>query len=654
MNDGIAKIARRALRTRPTPGFRRCEENPILIPTRGISWESYAVFNPSVVRRGRTYYMLYRAISSSEYLISKGTTISSIGIARSRDGIHFHSRRRFIYPQHEWERFGCEDPRAVYFEGKYYIFYTAISTLPPTADGIRVGVAISKDLKRVEAKYLVTPFNAKAMVLFPRRIGGKVTAVLTVHTDKPPAYIAIAELSDDPARWKEDMAEWYRSYMDHVIRPDPRRSDRDHIEVGAPPVELEDGWLLIYSYIQNYFGDPGPRIFGVEALLLDLDDPRKVLKKTTYPFMTPEEVYEIFGNVPRVVFPTSALLERNTVKLYYGAADTTCCCATVPLSTLRAMMDGGVSKVFRRHEGNPVIRPDGRYWWRSFATFNPGAIELEGKIYVFFRALSGDLTSRIGLAVTEDGLHIDRILEDPVYVPRMPFEQKRVPGLSGCEDPRLVRINDRVYMFYTAFDGMNPPRVAVTSILVNDLLSGEWNWSEPVLVSPEGIDDKNACVLPQRIDGKYFFIHRLGGINVVYDYLSSLEQVDPTELVSSKLLPARPGMWDGKKVGMSAPPIRTKEGWLMFYHGVSHDNVYRVGVALLEERRPEHVIARSVTSVLQPEEWYEREGFVNNVVFPCGAVLRDDTVYLYYGGADKHVCVATAHLDDVLSVLFPG
>ncbi|MCS6788740.1 MAG: hypothetical protein NZ733_05575, partial [Aigarchaeota archaeon] len=413
--------------------------------------------------------MLYRAISSSEYLVSKGTTISSIGITKSNDGIHFHSRRRFIYPEHDWERFGCEDPRAVYFEGRYYIFYTAISTLPPTSDGIRVGVAISRDLKRIEAKYLVTPFNAKAMALFPRRINGKVTAILTVHTDKPPAHIAIAELSDDPSRWLSDMTEWYRSYMDHVIRPDPRRSELDHLEVGAPPVELEDGWLLIYSYIQNYFGDPSSRVFGVEALLLDLDDPRKVLKKTSYPFMTPEEVYEIFGNVPRVVFPTSALRERNLVRLYYGAADTVCCTATIPLSTLRVMVDGGVSKVFKRVEHNPVIRPDGRYWWRSFATFNPGAIELEGKIYIFFRALSGDLTSRLGLAVTEDGLHIDELLDEPVYVPRASFELKRVPGLSGCEDPRLVRINDRVYMFYTAFDGLNPPRVAMTYISVNDL-----------------------------------------------------------------------------------------------------------------------------------------------------------------------------------------
>jgi len=632
--------------------IRRSKENPILSPVREHSWEAYATFNPSVVEKGGRYYMLYRASSSSDLLKKQGTSFSSIGIAVSWDGVHFTGRRCFIRPEMEWERFGCEDPRVTYVDGKYYIFYTAISTLPPRPEGIRVGVAVSSDLREVEGKYLVTPFNAKAMALFPRRIGGRLTAVLTVHTDLPPAYICIAQLGDDPSVWYTEMEEWYREFKEWALRPDPRRSPNDHIEVGAPPIEVEEGWLLIYSYIQNYFSkSPEERVFGVEALLLDRDDPRRVIAKTQYPFMVPEEVYEVYGHVPRVVFPSSAVKRGGWIRLYYGAADTVCCLASVRLSHLRRILMSGLKSVFKRYGRNPIISPDRRFEWRSLATFNPAAIELEGSIYILFRALSHDKTSTIGLAVTDDGFTVKEILDEPVYVPREPFEMKLTPGHSGCEDPRVVRIGDRLYMYYTAYDNVNPPRVAVTSISVDDFLDRNWRWSRPRIISPPGIDDKDACILPEPVDGRYFFIHRAGGVDIVYDYVDSPDVIDPSTLVSSVLLAPRVGMWDGKKVGLAAPPIKTERGWLMFYHGVSHDNFYHVGAALLDLRQPERVIARTTTTLLSPEASYEREGYVRNVVFPCGAVARGDRIFLYYGAADTYVCVATATLSEIFAEL---
>jgi len=631
---------------------RRSMENPILTPIRGNSWEAYATFNPSVVRRDRRYYMLYRAVSSSDLLKKQNSSFSSIGIAESADGIHFTKRRCFIRPEFEWERFGCEDPRVTFIDGKYYIFYTAISTIPPRPEGIRVGVAVSSDLKSVEGKYLVTPFNAKAMALFPRRINGKLTAVLTVHTDMPPAYICIAQLGDDPSVWYTEMEEWYREFKDWALRPDPRRSPRDHIEVGAPPIEVEEGWLLIYSYIQNYFGPESERVFGVEALILDRDDPRKVVAQTQYPFMVPEEVYEIYGHVPRVIFPTSVIRRGKILRLYYGATDTVCCLAMIGVNHLRKILKSGLKSLFRRSPSNPIIKPDKRFPWRGLATFNPAAIELDGMIYILFRALSEDKTSTIGLAISEDGLTVKEILDKPIYVPREPFEMKLTPGHSGCEDPRVVRIGDTIYMFYTAYDNVNPPKVAVTSISVDDFLNRNWGrWSKPKIVSPPGMDDKDACIIPEPVNGRYFFIHRVGGVNIVYDYVSSPEAINPLELISNVLLGPRPGMWDGKKVGLATPPIKTKKGWLMIYHGVSHDNSYHVGAALLDINQPEKVIARTTSTLLSPEAWYEREGYVRNVVFPCGAIVRDETLYLYYGGADTYVCVATAPIDEILAEL---
>jgi len=630
--------------------MRRYLHNPILSPIREHSWEAYAVFNPSVVKRGRYYYMLYRALSSSDLLKKQGSSYSSIGIAKSRDGIHFYDRRIFISPEEDWELFGCEDPRTTYIDGKYYIFYTAVSTLPPRAEGIKIGVAISRDLERVEAKYLVTSFNAKAMALFPERINGKLMAILTVHTDKPPAYIAVAPLGDDPSKWLQEMDEWYNNFMAYTLSPDPRRSQLDHIEVGAPPVRLRQGWLLIYSYIQNYFSPkPEDRVFGVEALLLDLKDPRRVLRRTRYPLMVPEEFYEKYGNVPNVVFPTSVLKQKDTLRVYYGAADTTCCLATVKIRDVLMAMDG-MKEIFERCPWNPIIKPDPKHEWESFATFNPAAIELEGKIYILYRALSRDKTSTIGLAVSEDGFNIVERLDKPIYVPRESFEMKLTPGHSGCEDPRVVKLGDKLYMFYTAYDNVHPPKVAVTSISVDDFLSKNWDaWSRPRIISPPGVDDKDACIIPEKIDGKYFFIHRAMGVNIGYDYIDSLEDVRTEELLSITLLSPRPGMWDGKKVGLAAPPLKIQKGWLVFYHGVSHDNVYRVGAFLLDLKRPEKVIGRTLFPLMEPSEAYEREGYVRNVVFPCGAIIRDDIIYLYYGGADMYVCAAKAPLDEILA-----
>lgn len=309
----------------------------------------------------------------------------------------------------------------------------------------------------------------------------------------------------------------------------------------------------------------------------------------------------------------------------------------------------GMEPVFRRYRGNPIIRPDPRHEWESFATFNPAAIELEGKIYILYRAMSSDKTSTIGLAISEDGFNVDKRFEQPVYVPRENFESKLAPGHSGCEDPRIVRIRDKLYMFYTAFDGVNPPRVALTSISVDDFLSGEWNWSRPIIVSPPNIDDKDASIIPEKGARSYFFIHRAGGTNIVYDYLESLENVDNTKLANFTLLVPRADAWDAKKVGLATPPIKTPAGWLTFYHGVSCDNVYRVGVFLLDLENPEKVIGRTPDPLLEPVEVYEREGYVSNVVFPCGAVVRDGIVYLYYGGADMYVGVAVASLDEVIA-----
>src|SRR3990172_6819962 len=174
--------------------IKRSDKNPILKPKKIHSWEAEAVFNGCPIKKGGLSYLVYRALSLPHYhtLAHTNMMVSDIGIGPSKDGIDFHDRNRFIVPEYEWERFGCEDPRITELEGKYYIFYTALSAYPFRADGIKIGVAISKDLHSIQEKHLVTPFNSKGMALFPEKINGQFCVALTVHTDIPPSKICLA------------------------------------------------------------------------------------------------------------------------------------------------------------------------------------------------------------------------------------------------------------------------------------------------------------------------------------------------------------------------------------------------------------------------------------------------------------------------------
>ncbi|KKT86855.1 MAG: Glycosidase-related protein [Microgenomates group bacterium GW2011_GWA1_Microgenomates_45_10] len=628
--------------------IKRSQDNPILVPTRDHHWEAFATYNMSVVKKGKSIYGLYRAISSKDALRTPDQ-ISTIGIARSLDGLHFDDRKQFIEPSEEWEKFGCEDPRVTFFEGRYYIFYTALSVFPFAPEGIRAAVAISDDLKKNEERYRVTTFNSKAMTLFPERINGKVTVLFSAHTDGAAAKMVIAQADNISEFWSPEFWDvWYIKMNEHEIEK-LRRDNYDHVEVGAAPIKTKYGWLLIYSHIQNFFpgGVRGP-LFGIEALLLDLNDPRKVIGRTGGPMMVPEEPYEISGHVSNVVFPSGTLLENGTLTIYYGASDTTVCSARVNISDLVSTISAvtGWRYRFKRFEGNPVIVPNQDHPWESKATFNPAAINLGGKTHILYRALSNDNTSTIGYAASVDGVKITERLSEPIYVPREDFENKKIEGAnSGCEDPRITKIGKDLYMCYTAYDGVGPPRVAVTSIREKDFLARCWNWSKPELITPKGVDDKDTCIFPEKVGGKYLVLHRIG-TDICADFLKSLDFKKETVNKCIRIFGPRPGTWDSAKVGITAPPIKTKKGWILLYHAVSeHHHSYRIGAVLLDLKDPTVVLSRSADPILEPEQPYEKEGIVPNVVFPCGMVVRNGLVYIYYGGADKVIGVATMELD---------
>jgi len=583
--------------------------------------------------------------------------LSSIGIAESKDGESFHGNRQLITPQEAWEQFGCEDPRVTFFEGKYVIFYTALGGVPFNAGTIKVGVALSRDLQKIDERHLVTPFNAKAMALFPERINGKVTAILTVHTDEPPAHIAIAqcdELEDlwNPAFWEK----WHANLPAHIINP--LRSDHDHVEVGGPPLKTKDGWLLTYSYIQNYFGG-GERVFGIEALLLDLKKPQKITGHTYGPILVPEEVYEQFGMVPNIVFPSGALLQKNgRLDIYYGAADTVCAKASLYMpDLLDSMILKRRASLGLRAKENPILAPVANHPWEKKAVFNAGAVEIDGTIHILYRAMSEDNTSTLGYAATKNGVKITERLPDPVYVPRADFEMKKgqAGGNSGCEDPRLTKIGTTIYLGYTAFNGKDPWRAALSHISVDNFVAHRFDeWSAPQIVTPDMVNDKDMCVFPEKINGQYMIIHRVdsGGL-ICADYFEELDFTKRRTNRCIEIMGPRKGKWDSEKIGIAAPPIKTKRGWLMIYHGVSRTTSYRLGAALLDLKNPGIVLARTSDTIFQPIMDYEYEGIVPKVVFSCGMTRRNNDLLLYYGAADSVVGVATFSIKKLLSILAP-
>lgn len=626
------------------PLARRSPKNPILWPNRENAWEAEAAFNGCAAQDRSTIHLLYRAESAPTRVGNDELHLSTIGHAVSRGGARFVSRSQLIRPEYEWERFGCEDPRITKLGGKYYVFYTALSTYPFGPDGIKVGLAVTKDFKTLE-KHPVTPFNAKAMALFPGRVKGKMAAILTANTDRPPARIALAFFDKEEDLWSKSYWDrWYADLGAHAL--ELVRDPNDHVEVGAPPVLTKDGWLLIYSYIRNYFS--GNRIFGIEAVLLDRDDPHKIISRTERPILVPEEEYELYGRVPNIVFPTGAFVKGDTLHIYYGAADTTCCLATCSLTELLDEMRASTMKL-KRFEGNPIIVPDPGHEWEAKATCNPGAVLLDGRVRLLYRSISEDDTSTMGYASLKDGFHLEERLREPAYVPREAFEKKVRPGVgSGCEDPRLTLIGDTVHMCYTAYDGTHP-RIALTSIAKKDFAAKRWNWTKPTLISPPEVEDKDAAIFPKKIGGKYAILHRLGA-SVWLDFVDDLRFEGKRWLGGRVLMRPRTGIWDSRKIGIGGPPIETKKGWLLLYHGISKrdDRHYHVRAALLDLKNPAKVLARTKFPIFEPEAPYERHGLVPNVVFPCGSALLDGRLIIYYGGGDRVVGAASIKLAQLL------
>jgi predicted GH43/DUF377 family glycosyl hydrolase len=631
----------------------RDQRNPVLTKNPDNYWESFAVFNGTVTRLLDKYIMLYRAMGEEMVINGKKLRLSTIGKAESQDGVNFSERSLFINPDKDFEIFGAEDPRVTLIDGKYIITYTAIANWPPTAKGIRIAAAISSDLKSIERKELVTPFNAKAMVIFPEKINGKYSALLTVNTDTPPSHIALAQFDNledifDQKYWKN----WYSNLDRHIVHL--RRINSDQVEIGAQPVLTKYGWLLVYSYIKHYLSQDVEKIFRIEAVFLDKEDPKKIIGRVDKPLLIPETEYEIKGQINNVVFPEGAIVKDNILNVYYGGADSVCAVGSVSLESLFKSTEINTPHTIKcqKFKYNPILLPKPENKWESRAVFNPAAFEYDGKVYILYRTTSDDYVSNIGLAISYDGYHIDERLEYPIYPLRMSFELPHKSGSwSGAEDPRVTLIDTKLHLLYTAYDGLLP-RLAYSHIDLQDFLLRKFDkWSMPKIISPPGLADKDGVLFHEKVDNKFVFLHRIEP-DIIIATRDSLDFKEGEFLENNGKISPQSGTWDAVKIGVNGPPVRTKEGFLVFYHGISAiDRHYRLGALLLDLNDVRIVLARAPYPILEPAHYYERNGVVSNVVFPCGQILKNNKIVFYYGGADKVVCGAEIEVDMLIDYL---
>jgi predicted GH43/DUF377 family glycosyl hydrolase len=219
----------------------------------------------------------------------------------------------------------------------------------------------------------------------------------------------------------------------------------------------------------------------------------------------------------------------------------------------------------------------------------------------------------------------------------------------GIEDPRITFVEERqeYIIAYTAF-GQTGPGVALAS--TKDFVTFER------LGLAMQADDKDAALLPRRIDGEFALIHRPStemGSHMWISFSPDLRNWGGHTV----LLPARRGAWwDANKIGLSPPPIETERGWLVMYHGVrqhASGSIYRLGLALFELVNPRVCITRGQSWMFGPEAPYETSGDVPSAVFPCGYTIGDDgdTVNMYYGAADSSICLMTASIKQMLDWL---
>lgn len=304
------------------------------------------------------------------------------------------------------------------------------------------------------------------------------------------------------------------------------------------------------------------------------------------------------------------------------------------------------NELFQRYEGNPILSVED--WpYKANSVFNAAAAEVNGETILLARVEDYRGFSHLTVARSSDGVKNWRIDKTPTFKPE---PEQHPEEVWGVEDPRLTWIEDmkKWAVCYTSYSSGGP--------LVSLAMTEDFKTFERLgpVMPPE---DKDAALFPVKFNGLWAMLHRptpnsaMLGAHIWISFSPNLKHWGEHQ----EIIRARAGAWwDANKIGLCAPPMYTEHGWLILYHGVrttASGSIYRLGLALLDLEDPTRLIRRTDEWVFGPKTSYEREGDVDDVVFPCGWIKKKDKVFIYYGAADSRICLATASFQKLLDFI---
>ncbi|MEK7510409.1 MAG: hypothetical protein AAB567_02555 [Patescibacteria group bacterium] len=318
----------------------------------------------------------------------------------------------------------------------------------------------------------------------------------------------------------------------------------------------------------------------------------------------------------------------------------------------------------QRYKGNPILVPDKSRAWEAGAVFNPSVVFDKGIFHMVYRAVGGNLQilegggfknyiSSVGYAQSTDGIHF---IKSPYPLIKPEYKWERF----GCEDPRITKIANTYYIFYTAVS----KQVYLQGVPLRIALSATKDFKtvrKYGIIGPN-INSKDGVLFPLKINEKYWMLltwhpDKLDA-SIAYAKFTSTDQFihasqdywkkEFLPFVQQRILLPLPqsGLRDSQ---VGAAPLKTKRGWLLIYCGSTDE--WFIHAALLDKKNLAKIIAYSKDPLLWPEEEYERQGMVPNVTFPSGAAIVEDKLFVYYGAADTTCCLATCNLNDLLNSL---
>lgn len=330
---------------------------------------------------------------------------------------------------------------------------------------------------------------------------------------------------------------------------------------------------------------------------------------------------------------------------------------------------------FQKYSQNPILAPNPEHAWESLVNTNPGAWydEESGEILLLYRAAGDDFEHRInvGMAKSTDGFHFTRVSQEPLF-------ETFLGNWDGgsIEDPRIVKFGDYYYITYATVPyypgrywepqyaqrllpdvGEDAPFILRKNQTRTGLaITKDFKTIfRPGYLMDPTVDDRDVIIFPEKVNGKFVTLHRpMSWVGEAYGTQNPAIWIsfsdDLLEHKTLRLLAKSEFDWE-EKIGGSAPPIKTEHGWLTLYHAVGKDHKYRVGCMLLDLQDPSIVTHRLPEPVMEPEYDYEEKGIYKGICFPCGNIVKDGTLFVYYGGADQYVGVATCPMDQLLTEL---